>query len=145
MAESSINVILLFCAIALAGCNSTKQQSGDVLSPQTVLANKDALLNRAITVQGTATPSLHMFCTLMACSAENPCCNICGADLQLCESGSCITLSGDEAGIQVGCSGNECGLSCAPFQQGTTDNVSGVWRKRASDEYVLELSSVSQH
>ncbi len=138
------HVFPLCCMLALAGCYSPDRPNNAVLSPQTVLANTDQLLNRMITVRGTATPSLRMLCTLMACSAENPCCNTCGAELQLCESGSCITVSGDEAGIQVGCSGNDCGVTCSPFLQGTVQQVSGVWRKRAYGEYVLELRSVSQ-
>jgi hypothetical protein len=137
--------IMLGCILVLAGCYSAEHRNENVLSPQTVLANKDVLLNRVITVRGTATASLRVFCTLMACPEENPCCNTCGADLQLCEAGSCISLSGDEAGIQVGCSGNECGLICFPFQQGTVHRISGVWRKRASGEYVLELHRVSQN
>jgi hypothetical protein len=131
--------------VILAGCYSAEHQHKDVLSPQAVLANKDVLLNRTITVRGTAMPSLRVLCTLMACPVENPCCNMCAADLQLCEAESCITLSGDEAGIQVGCSGNECGLTCVPFQPGTVHHVSGVWRKRASEEYLLELRVVSQN
>jgi hypothetical protein len=137
-------VILLYCILVLPGCYSATHQHADVLSPQAVLANKDVLLNRTIVVRGTAMPSLRVLCTLMACPAENPCCNMCAADLQLCEAGTCITLSGNEADIQVGCSGNECGLSCFPFQQGTVHQVSGVWRKRAYEEYVLELRSASQ-
>lgn len=137
--------ILLCGMVILAGCYSAEHQSEDILSPQVVLANNDQLLNRVITVRGTARASLRVLCTLMACPAENPCCNICGADLQLCEAGSCITLSGDDAGIQVGCSGNECGLTCVPFRQGTVHQVSGVWRKRAYGEYVLELRSASQN
>ena len=139
-------VCTLTCSIILlAGCYSVDRQDETVLSPQAVLANKDTLIDQVITVRGTVAPSMLVLCTLMACPAENPCCNSCGADLQLCENGSCITVSGDEAGLQVGCSGNECGLTCTPVQEGTVHNISGVWRKKASNEYVLELRSVSQY
>ncbi len=137
-------VALVSVILMSAGCYSANHQNEHVFSPHTVLANKDVLLNQSITVRGTATVGLRVLCTLMACSADNPCCNTCGGDLQLCEAGSCITLSGDEANIQVGCSGNECGLTCYPFQQGTAQQIFGVWRKRASEEYVLELRSLSQ-
>jgi hypothetical protein len=123
----------------MTGCYSSNHQNAQVYSPQEVIAHGDVLLNRTITVRGTARASLRVFCTLMACPAENPCCNTCGAALQLCDAAACITLSGEETGRQVGCSGNECDLTCSPLQQGMESQVVGIWRQRDFGGNVLEL------
>ena len=139
-------ILVFMCLIAmLVSCHSTDEQNnqnGDVLSPQMVLANKELLLNRTITVRGIAEADARVLCTLMACSHENPCCNMCGAALQLCDAGSCITLSGTYSGRQVGCSGNECGLTCFPLEQGRIYQVIGVWKKLPYEQYVLEFHGI---
>jgi hypothetical protein len=141
--HSLLKILALLCFMTvLMSCHSANHQNGDVLSPQMVLANKDLLLNQTITVRGIARADKRVLCTLMACPVENPCCNMCGAALQLCESESCLTLAGTYAGTQVGCSGNECGLTCFPLEQGLTYQVTGVWKKLPYEQYVLEFRRI---
>ncbi|MBM4389018.1 MAG: hypothetical protein FJ088_14855, partial [Deltaproteobacteria bacterium] len=55
-------------------------------------------------------------CTLMACSPENPCCNSCGASMEIYDGSGMIELNSGGIG-QVGCGGNECTYmnNCKPF------------------------------
>ena len=51
------------------------------------------------------------FCTLMACTPSNPCCNSCGASQQLYDDASQVGGDGvalKENGSELGCGGNEC-------------------------------------
>ncbi len=64
---------------------------------------------KSITVVGEPVAG-PMFCTKMACNASNPCCNSCSAHFLL---GASVRLTGAD----LGCSGNECAISCEPFAQ----------------------------
>jgi hypothetical protein len=76
-----------------------------------VLADPRAFEGRFIAVKGVIDPGAP-YCTKIACSQENPCCNGCSANLRLFDAVSEIGSSGlylDEDGAALGCSGgNEC-------------------------------------
>ena len=115
---------------------------GQALTPQQVLHQKDSLLGKSITVEGIAAIGLER-CTLMACTQEQPCCNSCAANLILTGDGANITVSGEWEGKEVGCEGNDCGLTCWPLEEGKRYSVSGIWNSSLG-EYSLELKAFSE-
>ena len=64
---------------------------------------------RIVTVVGTATSAAPQ-CTTRPCPVEDPCCNDCTASLRI----GAADLIESVCFTDVGCSGNECTLSCAP-------------------------------
>jgi|GEM_PF-1498289 len=59
------------------------------------------------------------YCTRMACSVDNPCCNSCGAGFKL-------NVPGGQVELDIGCSGNECTyMDNCPYDDGETVTVWG--------------------
>lgn len=77
-----------------------------------LLADPKAWDGVRVYVDGYVEPGL-AFCTLMACSVDNPCCNTCGASLQILDQptpegewAEGIGLTEEEE--ELGCGGNSC-------------------------------------
>jgi len=87
-----------------------------------------------------------VYCTMMACMPENPCCNSCGASYQVGgDPNAPVTLTaGDVA--PVGCSGNECTLlqGCQPLTPGLTYRLWGRWHASAYGIGSLALDGYCQ-
>ena len=58
------------------------------------------------------------YCTKMACSTVNPCCNTCGAGYRFDDL---VSVAGTTDGDKWGCGGNECSLTCTPFEDSDVD------------------------
>ncbi len=107
-----------------------------------VAANKQDLLNSKITVSGEAVTG-NARCTLMACTAENPCCNRCSSSLLLKGSKSSLEVSGSFQGREVSCSGNSCSQECYPMQEGKNYIATGTL-KESFGQFYIELESFSE-
>ena len=102
---------------------------------------KDTLLNKEITVQGTAVVGWRI-CTLIMCPHDQTCCNSCSGNLMLSGDGN-ITLTGSWNGTEIGCGGTECALTCSPLEEGKQYRVTGTW-KSSQGEYALELKNFEE-
>ena len=96
------------------------------LSIVNVLRNYESLQGRRITIEGRAVSAGFMAknvnqdsfsimmststCTLMYCG--DTCCNTCESPVSLMDDQFGIALEGKYLGQEIGCSGNECGLTC---------------------------------
>lgn len=64
------------------------------------------------------------YCTRIACSLENPCCNRCGATFRLSDR---IAVSRPSEDAEWGCTGDECSLTCYPFPQEQVGDPRCYW------------------
>ncbi len=105
-----------------------KEKTVEILTPSYVLANSDELINKRISIGGTALAGSPGVCTEIACSPEYPCCNDCSGPLTLKGDSEEIVISGEYNDTDVACFGNECFLGkCYPLEIGKAYIVSGVW------------------
>jgi hypothetical protein len=98
-----------------------------VLTPEQVFQHKQDLIGQSITVRGTAQP-LWSHCTEIVCPEQDPCCNACWCGVGFWADGSegqDIALSSPD----IDCSGNECLITCQPFEFGVTYVVTGSLRE----------------
>lgn len=83
---------------------------GQMTTVAEVLADPKAFDGRFVAMKGVIDPN-SPYCTKIACSAENPCCNGCGASLRVYDDASQFGTEGiylSEEGVALGCQGNEC-------------------------------------
>jgi hypothetical protein len=98
-----------------------------VLTPVQVLQQREDLMGQTITVLGTA-EVLWSHCTEIVCPEQNPCCNACWCGVGFwadVSEGQDIALSSPD----IDCSGNECLITCQPFEFGVTYVVTGSLRE----------------
>lgn len=118
-----------------------------VLSTDEVLAEGEQLAGQMVSIVGTVDQEpKFVICTFIKCSAEDPCCQGCGANLVISSStNSYIYLKGNYEGKSVYCSGSNCGLDCYPIEAGSVCQVNGELerKERISGiiEYYLNLES----
>ncbi len=123
-----------------------------------IVGNFRTLRDQQITVEGRLVRAGYMLqsdgsilfqthtCNLMMCGKDE-CCNACTADVSLVEDGSSgIALSGSFGGREIGCSGNECAMSCNPEIQ-KQFRITGVLRVEEDHggpvRLVLEVRSIA--
>ena len=83
---------------------------GEMTTVAEVLANPRAFDGRFIAIQGVIDPNVP-FCTKIACSASNQCCNACGASQRLYDDSTQFGTEGlylDDNGLALGCKGDNC-------------------------------------
>lgn len=112
--------------------------------------NRDQYTGKMVEVMGTAKAGSAL-CTKIACPRDRPCCNSCGAQLFIHIDNSDemkLQIAGEQltqeyAGQAVGCTGNDCSLTCAPLVEGTAYTVTGKLRAPAEPNgyYALDLAS----
>ncbi|MEM7674543.1 MAG: hypothetical protein AAF449_00920 [Myxococcota bacterium] len=103
-----------------AFCNQTAIAE---VTAEEAIAQADTLDGEVIVLTGTAT-SGQQLCTLRACPPNDPCCNVCTADVLV---GS-ITFVSSACVDDVGCGGTECGLVCRPPTLGLPGRYRGILR-----------------
>ena len=104
-----------------------QERDKPVLTPEQVFQQKQDLIGQNITVRGTA-QALWSHCTEIVCPEQNPCCNACWCGVGFwadVSQGQDIALSGAD----IDCSGNECLITCQPFEFGVTYVVTGSLRE----------------
>ncbi|MCX6802688.1 MAG: hypothetical protein NT067_06280 [Candidatus Diapherotrites archaeon] len=131
------------CASGACSCNCESKQKEYI--PWEAKELRDELAGKIIIVNGRAEAGLAR-CTLMACTAQEPCCNSCSAGLELAstEEGKTdsIEIRGSYKGLEPACSGNECNIKCSPLEAGNIYSVTGLWKKEETSEgakYYLEI------
>ncbi len=83
---------------------------GEMTTVAQVAADPRAFDGRFIAIKGVVDPNAP-FCTKIACSNENLCCNQCGATLRIYDNSAEFGTEGiylSEDGASLGCSGNQC-------------------------------------
>lgn len=83
---------------------------GEMTTVAEVLTDPQGFDGRFIAVKGVLDANAP-YCTKLACSPANPCCNNCGADIRLYDDASQFGTEGiytSEEGTHLGCGGNEC-------------------------------------
>ncbi|MEO1339254.1 MAG: hypothetical protein AAFV29_26675, partial [Myxococcota bacterium] len=103
-----------------AVCNQTAIA---VVTSAEALLQADTLDGEVIVLTGTSTSGAQ-FCTARACPPDNPCCNICNADVVV----DAITFASSACFSNVGCRGTECGLVCQPPTLGLPGRYRGIFR-----------------
>jgi hypothetical protein len=104
-----------------------QERDEPVLTPEIVFQQKEDLIGQNITVRGTA-QALWPHCTEIVCPEQNPCCNACWCGVGFwadVSEGKDIALSAPD----IDCSGNECLITCQPFEFGVTYVVTGSLRE----------------
>lgn len=91
------------------------------LAPDEVLQQAETLAGQRLTLQATLT-QLHLRCADEECSESTPCCRGCASDIGVEIEVGEITLTG----LDLGCSGDNCDLTCQPSPLGETYLVTGV-------------------
>jgi eight-cysteine-cluster-containing protein len=105
------------------------------------------LAGQMVSVVGTVEQNPEgIFCTMLECLAENPCCQVCGASLVISSSSnSYVYLKGTYEGKSVYCSGSNCGIDCYPIEAGSVCQVNGELEKKEGItgiiKYYLNLES----
>jgi len=132
---------------------AVKKEPNNIYTPSQLWNNRNSLVNKQITVEGTA-DHYQVACTEMYCPGG--CCNSCGGGLGLrINNDKVLDVRGESEekgnfglynGKQVGCNGNECDIECYPLEKGKTYKVNGVLKKEILDiapyeEFYLELKS----
>ncbi len=111
-------MLILGAALALtllaALITATALRGPEYTTVEEVLANQDRLLGRPVRVRGWAAfiPAQ----TVMACAGSDPCCNDAWGDLLLVadlDSESPLDHAIYVGGVE--CGGDECSLTCTPF------------------------------
>jgi len=145
-----LGIIAIIGIILISGC-VRESPTSKIYTTSEVWSNRNSLVNRQITVEGTA-DYYQVACTEMACPGG--CCNSCGGGLGLrINEDRVLNVRGESKekgnyGLynekQVGCSGNECDIKCFPLEKGKEYSVTGILKKESWDvapyeEFYLEL------
>lgn len=102
----------------------------DVLTVEAFVAQRETLAGPVVRVRGVLEVGLRT-CSGMACTADNPCCNGCVADLELV--GADLEYIRPRAGANaLSCSGNDCGVCCSLDVSGDEVVVVGQLERETS-------------
>jgi len=127
-------LILLIVLVLASGCIQ-----GAEVSIKNLTENREQYKGKEINVSGVADAGRTM-CTLIFCSEENPCCNSCSGNSVLKDGEYAIEIRGEYNGKVVGCSGDNCNISCYPMERGKKYKVTGIFEKE-NEDYYLELKN----
>ena len=109
--------ILIICNLLIFTSQCSLPQTS--LSPDEVVFNAESLIGQNVTIRGTVRMSNFITCTEAECSEDDPCCTSCTAVLVMIGTESRIMISGKD----IGCSGDNCGLTCEPMLVGNSYEV----------------------
>lgn len=134
-----IAVVVAIFLVLLFGLNQANLQK--TLKVSEVLERKEDFLGKEIRVKGEVSAET-VRCTMVECPEENLCCNSCFGNLALKRNNGTLTLHGKYRNKSVGCSGNNCNLTCWPLGRGEEYAVKGIL-KRSRGDYFLEFKGFS--
>lgn len=133
----NLHLVLVLGAVLIPGLallEWEKPSDSEVFTPDYVISSSEALIGEEISVNAEVREGPQA-CSQAYCGPENPCCNSCSAPLYI-GSGERIRLEGEN----IGCSGNNCALNCAPqagkeyVLRGELGNDSGLFLEVESFE-----------
>ena len=113
-AECDVDVTTVLCApgtvwdVDACACVPVEEPSCELPGDEYVAVDSEVLFADLSAFEGTqvllsgASITGVPFCTKIACSVENPCCNSCGAGISMDLGAGQLDMSG------IGCGGNEC-------------------------------------
>ncbi len=95
-------VFSLILILIISSCDNSQ-------SLRQIMDNRDEFLGKEITLRGNISMTKSK-CTKQMCREDNPCCNICSAELILNQEDASIKIEGES----IGCRGNNCAMNCTP-------------------------------